>query len=101
MPAPLHAVYLPLAAVGAWEWVLIALLAPGFLVLVVVVVAFIVRPQAPAAGGPGYYHIQGVDKVTGKSRETTVQASGPDSARGRAELDGIVVTEVRQVNRSA
>ena len=101
MPAPFPADCLSFAGPGPWGWVLIALGAPGLLVLVGVVVAFIVRPQTPSAGGSGYYHILGVDKVTGKSRETTVQASGPDSARGRAELDGIVATEVRQVDRTA
>ena len=84
-------------------WVVLALMLPGFLVLVGVVVAFVVskpRRSGPDEAVPGYYHVMGIDRRTGQSREVTFQAAGEAAARGRAELDDIVVTEVRLVDES-
>ena len=80
-------------------WLVLVLVAPGLLALVAVVVAFIVRPRS-GLHGPGYYHILGFDKASGARRELTVHADSQSAARWRAELDGIVVTEVTQVHES-
>src|SRR3954452_17066382 len=84
----------PLAEGG---WLVILLLAPGLLVLIAVVVAFLFRPRRAGDGGPGYYHVLGIEKATGKTRDMTVHAGSAVAARGRAELDGVVVTDVRRV----
>ncbi len=84
---------------GIVDWLLVLLVAPGLLVLITVVVVALFRPRAPGEG-PGYYHILGFDKTTQARRELTVQAGSRESARGRAEMDGIVVTEINQVNES-
>jgi hypothetical protein len=77
-------------------WLVILLLAPGLLVLVGVVIAFLVRPGR-TANGPGYYHVLGFEEASGRPRDITVHAGSAAAARGRAELEGIVVTEVRRV----
>jgi hypothetical protein len=83
----------PLAEGG---WLVILLLAPGLLALVAVVVAFLFRPGR-ATDGPGYYHVLGIEQSSGKPRDMTVHAGSAAAAQGRAEFEGIVVTEVRQV----
>jgi len=83
----------PLAEGG---WLVILLLAPGLLALVAVVVAFLFRPGR-ATDGPGYYHVLGIEPSSGKPRDMTVHAGSAAAARGRAELDGIIVTDVRRV----
>ena|SRR5689334_10929630 len=83
----------PLAEGG---WLVILLVAPGLLVLVAVVVAFLSRP-GKASNGPGYYHVLGIEQSSGKPRDMTVHASSAAAARGRAELEGIIATDVRRV----
>src|SRR5436309_15702828 len=83
----------PLAEGG---WLVILLVAPGLLVLVAVVVAFLFRPGR-AVNGPGYYHVLGFEQASGKPRDMTVHAGSAAAARGRAEFEGVIVTEVRRV----
>ena len=84
-------------------WVILALMLPGLLVLIGLVAGFVLRrPEKGEAAmpAPGYYHVMGLDRTTGTKRESTFHAQSVQSARGRAEMEGIVVTEVRQVNES-
>ena len=83
----------PLAEGG---WLVILLLAPGLLILGAVVVAFLFRPGR-TADGPGYYHVLGIEQASGKPRDMTVHAGSAAAARGRAEFEGVMVTEVRRV----
>jgi hypothetical protein len=89
-------------------WFVVLLAAPGLLILVAVVVAFLFhRPVPPASpggaessdtpNGAGYYHVLGFDALTNVPREATLHADSEASARGQAELDGMVVTEVKAV----
>ena len=87
----------PLAEGG---WLVILLIAPGLLVLVAVVVAFLVRPVR-TTDGPGYYHVLGIEQSSGKPRDMTVHAGSLAAARGRAELEGVIVTEVRRVEEES
>ena len=75
----------------------------GICVLIGIVVMFVL--SKPKKGtllipAPGYYHVLGVDRTTGERRETTFHAQTREAANGRAEMEGIVVTEIRQVNES-
>ncbi len=84
-------------------WVILALMLPGLLVLIGLVAGFVLRrPKRGerAMPAPGYYHVMGIDRATGAKRESTFHAQSSQSARGRAELEGIVVTGIRQVNES-
>ena len=99
MPGPLSGFSHFTLLLSAGGWLVILLAAQGLLALVGVVVAFLFRP--PDVDGPGYYHILGFDKTTGTRRETTVRAESLAIARGRADLDGIVITEIKQVKESA
>jgi hypothetical protein len=82
-------------------WLDILLAAPGLFVIVAVVVTFLLRRRGKGAeAGPGYYHVMGFDKATQASRELTLQAESPAAARGRAEMEGIVATDVRRVQDS-
>jgi hypothetical protein len=84
---------------GAWLVVLLA--APGLLVIVAVVATLLLRRRGKEAdAGPGYYHVMGFDKATQASRELTLQADSAAAARGRADMEGIVATEVRRVQDS-
>jgi hypothetical protein len=79
-------------------WLVILLAAPGLFVLVAVVVTLMLRRRAKdAAAGPGYYHVLGFDKASQARRELTLRADSPAAARGRAEMEGIVATDVRRV----
>ena len=74
---------------------------PGLIVLVGVVVMYLLSRQRTgkdALPTPGYFHVLGIDKTSGERRESTFHAASEDAARGRAELEGIVVTEIRLVN---
>ena len=82
-------------------WLLILLVVPGLLVLLAVVTALLLRRRGRDAAGPGYYHVLGFDKNTQARRELTLRADSPTAARGRAEMDGIVATDVRRVEDSA
>lgn len=82
-------------------WLVIALMAPGLIILVGIVLLYVLRaPQKddPAMPAPGYFHVMGVDRETGERREATFAANSQQSAAGRAELEGIIVTEIRRVN---
>ncbi|HTL28437.1 MAG TPA: hypothetical protein VL282_04430 [Tepidisphaeraceae bacterium] len=48
--------------------------------------------------GPGTYHVIGVDRTTREDKEITLDAASSQNAKVKAELDGIVVTEVRRVS---
>jgi hypothetical protein len=92
-----------LAAIELTGWIILALLAPGLIVLIGVVTMYVLsKPKKGALliPAPGYYHVLGVDKKTGERRETTFHAQSREAANGRAEMEGIVVTEIRQVNES-
>lgn len=95
MAAPL------LASTGFIGWALLLLLAPGLLILIAVVVMFIVHPGKLQVSGPGYYHVLGFDRTTHERREATLHADSPRSARGLAEMNGIVVTEITQIDDSS
>lgn len=83
------------------RWVVLLLLAPGLLILIAVVVAFILhRPRRPTDPMPGYYHVLGVDAMTGARRESTFYAQSRESALGRAAMEGIVVMDVQRVERT-
>jgi hypothetical protein len=89
-------------APGLGGWFVLVLMLPGFLVLVGVVVAFVfgkARRGGPEAA-PGYYHVMGIDRRTNEPRAATFHAAGEAAARGRAELDGILVTDVRRVQQA-
>ena len=47
--------------------------------------------------GPGAYRIVGVDKTSRADRELTVEAASRANAQVKAELEGIVVTNVTKV----
>ena len=82
-------------------WLVILLAAPGLIVIVAVVLTLLLRRRSKEpVGGPGYYHVMGFDKATQVSREVTVRADSAAAARGRADMDGIVATEVRRVEDS-
>jgi hypothetical protein len=84
----------PLAEGG---WLVILLVAPGLLALAAVVVAFLFRPGRATAEGPGYYHVMGIEQSSGRPHDMTIHAGSAAAARGRAEFEGIIVTEVRRV----
>jgi hypothetical protein len=48
--------------------------------------------------GLGSYRIIGVDRTTREDKDVTIEAASSDNARVKAELDGIVVTDVRRVS---
>jgi hypothetical protein len=77
-------------------WLVILLVAPGLLALAAVVVAFLFRPGR-ATEGPGYYHVMGIEQSSGRPHDMTIHAGSAAAARGRAEFEGIIVTEVRRV----
>jgi hypothetical protein len=82
-------------------WLVILLAAPGLFVIVAVVMTFLLRRRGKDAGaGPGYYHVMGFDKATQASRQLTLQADSPAAARGRAEMEGIIATDVKRVEDS-
>ncbi len=84
---------------GAWLVILLA--APGLLVIVAVVTTLMLRRrEKDAEAGPGYYHVMGFDKATQASRQLTLQADSPAAARGRAEMEGIIATDVKRVEDS-
>ncbi|MDB5296304.1 MAG: hypothetical protein JWO31_2287 [Phycisphaerales bacterium] len=85
------------------RWTIFLLLLPGLAALVCVVLFSVVKRPEKAGQtdpAPGYYHVLGIDKATGAGREATLHAATEQGARGRAEMDGILVTEVRRVNES-
>ena len=83
-------------------WLVVLLIGPGLLVLVAVVASFMLRRgEKDAAAGRGYYHVMGFDKATQAHRELTLQADSPAAARGRAEMEGIIATDVRRVGDAA
>ena len=86
-------------------WVIVLVLAlPGALIILASVIGFIFRrpgkTNEPVIPAPGYWRVLGVDKQTGQKRETMFHADSQQSAQGRAELEGIVVTEIQQVDES-
>lgn len=84
-------------------WVVLALMAPGLIVLIGIVAIYVFRKPRQEdlfAHAPGYYHIIGIDSESGKRREATFHADSAAGARGRARLEGIVATEIRQIDSS-
>jgi hypothetical protein len=55
------------------------------------------RLSAVADNGPGMFRIVGVYKDDGADAEITLDAQSPANARVKAELQGIVVTEVQRI----
>ena len=85
-------------------WLIIALLAPGLLILIGLVVMFVISrngADSESAASPGYYHVLGIDGSSGAKREATFHAQTLQGAQGRAEMDGIIVTEIRRVDGEA
>ena len=58
--------------------------------------AFPIAPAEPP-DGPGKYRVIGVDKSTRGDRELTLEAASRANAQVKAELEGIVVTNVTKV----
>jgi hypothetical protein len=54
-------------------------------------------PLPAQPDGPGTYRIIGVDRTTRQDKDITLEAASSENARVKAELDGMVVTEVRRV----
>lgn len=79
-------------------WTVWVLLGPGLLVVIGTVLVFLFRRRDTAVAGPGYYHILGIDKNSSARRELTIHADSRQSALGKAQFEGIVVTEITQVN---
>jgi hypothetical protein len=81
-----------------YGWVVLAMVVPGLIVLIGVAVAFLFhRTPKVDNGGPRYFHILGFDPKTNSGRELTLQAEGPSAARGLAQLQGIIVTDVTPI----
>jgi len=81
-----------------YGWVLLVMLAPGLIVLIGVAIAFLFhRAPRVADDGPRYFHVLGFDPKTHSSREMTLLAEGPSAARGLAQMQGIVVTDVTAI----
>ena len=88
--------------IGILELIFIAGI--GFAVFVIVK-HYSIRRRIEARGfplpaqpdGPGTYRVIGVDRETKADKDVTLEAASSDNARVKAELDGIVVTEVRRV----
>jgi len=84
-----------------YGWVVLALVVPGLIVLMSVVIAFLFhRAPKPDSEGPRYFHILGFDPKTNAGRELTLQADGPSAARGLAQMQGIIVTDVTPIVES-
>jgi hypothetical protein len=91
-----------MSRIGILELLLIA--GVGFAVFVIVK-HYSIRRRIEARGfplpaqpdGPGSYRVIGVDRTTREDKDITIEAASSDNARVKAELEGIVVTEVRRV----
>ncbi len=84
-----------------YGWVVLVMLAPGLIVIIGVAVAFLFhRAPKPDSDGPRYFHVLGIDPKTNAARELTLQAEGPGAARGLAQLQGIIVTDVTPIVES-
>jgi hypothetical protein len=91
-----------MSRIGILELLLIA--GVGFAVFVIVK-HYSIRRRIEARGfplpaqpdGPGSYRVIGVDRATREDKDITIEAASSDNARVKAELEGIVVTEVRRV----
>src|SRR4051812_35541525 len=51
----------------------------------------------PVVDGPGKFIVIGVDRTTRADKQITLDAASAENARVKAELEGIVVTEVRRI----
>ena len=58
---------------------------------------FPVIAQTDEPDGPGKYRVIGVDKNSRADRDETVEAASRANAQVKAELDGIVVTNVTKI----
>jgi hypothetical protein len=91
-----------MSRIGILELLLIA--GVGFAVFVIVK-HYSIRRRIEARGfplpaqpdGPGSYRVIGVDRATREDKDITIEAASSDNPRVNAELEGIVVTEVRRV----
>jgi hypothetical protein len=84
-----------------YGWVVLAMVVPGLVVLIGVAIAFLFhRAPKTANDGPRYFHVLGFDPKTNSGRELTLQAEGPSAARGLAQLQGIIVTDVTPIVES-
>jgi hypothetical protein len=83
---------------------LFLVLGPIYLIYMLVrLVRWLGRKQPPVppplpdiANGPGRYKVTGVDRETKMDCVQYYEAMGPDNARVKAELDGIVVTRIER-----
>ena len=88
--------------IGILELLFIAIV--GFAIFVIVK-HYSIRRRSETRGfplpaqpdGPGTYRVIGVDRETRTDKDITVEAASSDNARVKAELEGLVVTEVRRV----
>jgi hypothetical protein len=92
-----------MSRIGILELLLIA--GVGFAVFVIVK-HYSIRRRIEARGfplpaqpdGPGSYRVIGVHRTTREDKDLTIEAASSDNARVKAELEGIVVTEIRRVS---
>ena len=52
----------------------------------------------PVVDGPGTFHVFGVERASRSDWNSVIQADSAVNAQVKAELEGIVVTEVRRVS---
>jgi hypothetical protein len=78
-----------------YGWVVLVMVSPGLIILIGVAIAFLFH-RAPriANDGPRCFHVLGFDPKTNASRELTLMAEDPSAARGLAQMQGIIVTDV-------
>jgi hypothetical protein len=82
--------------------ILLVLLVPAGIILLLLRVGLRTSGQPkpsgfPVVDGPGTFLVIGVDRATRADKSITVSAASSENARVKAELDGVVVTEVRRV----
>lgn len=86
-------------------WIFLALMLPGAVVIFAVVIAFIVRRRRhtdePVGPTSGYWRVLGIDSQTGQKRESMFHADSRLAAQGRAEMEGIVITDIHPVDEPA
>ena len=57
--------------------------------------AQVIPEYKPPIDGPGMYRVEGVDRATKMDTTLHVHASSAANAKAKAELDGVIVTDVK------
>jgi hypothetical protein len=89
---------------GPFEIIILLLFFAVPILVIFLVVRAATSRRSPQMGfpvaledGPGSYRVSGVDKQTRADRSITVQAESRANAQVKAELDGMIVTNVTKV----